>query len=356
MPVVRIFYRRDIAMKRRGLILLMVLIPFATTNAGTGVAKYAGEFISLGVGGRALGMGGAFVALANDVTAGYWNPAGLSHIEYPQIALMHDERYGSLVNYDYGSVAIPVGAFTSWGFSVIRLGVDDIPDTRNAGIDANGNLTYDPNQFSRIDPSRVTYFNAADWAFYVTYSKKSSEEFSYGANLKVIRRELGDASATGLGIDIGVWYTPFDNMVLGANLQDVTTTFLAWNTGTNELISPTMKVGSAYFIEAFGGRFAPAVDFDVRFENRKYASTAHLGPVSFDLHTGLEFQFKNLIALRAGYNDVKQMSFGAGIRLPKLNIDYSFARFATADRLDDTHRISLMFTLEADQFKRIGGY
>lgn len=330
----------------------------AATAGGTSVGKYAGEFISLGVGGRALGMGGAFVALANDVTAGYWNPAGLSRINYPQVALMHDERYGSLVNYDYGAVALPVGTNTSWGFSVIRLGVDDIQDTRKAGIDANGNYTEDPAQFTRIDPSKVTYFNAADWAFYVTYSKKQSEDFSYGANVKIIRRELGEASATGIGLDVGVWYMPMDNVMLGANLQDVTTTFLAWNTGTNELISPTMKIGSAYLIDAFGGRFAPAIDFDIRFEGRKTASTFALGPVSFDAHIGTEFMFRDVVAFRIGYNDVKQVSFGAGLHFPKLHIDYSFARFAQSatDRLGDTHRISLMFTLEAEQFKRVEEY
>ncbi|MEK9136891.1 MAG: UPF0164 family protein, partial [Bacteroidota bacterium] len=89
-------------MRTRGLLVAMLIA--ASAVAGTGVAKYAGEFISLGVGGRALGMGGAFVALANDVTAGYWNPAGLSHIYYPQFTLMHDEQFGSLVNYDYGAV------------------------------------------------------------------------------------------------------------------------------------------------------------------------------------------------------------------------------------------------------------
>lgn len=325
---------------------------------GTGVAKYAGEFMSLGVGGRALGMGGAFVALANDVTAGYWNPAGLSHINYPQLTLMHDERYGSLVNYDYAAIGLPIGPTTSWGVSVIRLGVDDIPDTRKAGIDANGNYTEDPTKFTRIDPSKVTYFNAADWAFYVTYSKKQSEDFSYGANLKIIRRDLGEASATGIGLDVGVWYTPMDNVLLGANLQDVTTTFLAWNTGTNELISPTMKIGTAYLIEAFGGRFAPALDFDIRFENRKSASTFAVGPVSFDAHIGTEFLFKDVVAFRLGYNDVKQISFGAGLHLPKLNIDYSFARFAgsASETLEGTHRISLIFTLEAEQFRRVDGY
>ena len=75
--------------------------------------------------------------------------------------------------------------------------------------------------------------------------------------------------------------------------------------------------------------------------------------MSLDLHGGLEFQFKNLIALRAGYSDVKQVTMGAGIRFPKLNIDYSFAKFDGVNQLDNTHRISVMFTLEADQFKRV---
>jgi hypothetical protein len=334
-------------------VLVLLCVPLWAAAAGTGVAKYAGEFISLGVGGRALAMGGAYVALANDVTAGYWNPAGLSSISYPQIILMHDEQFGSLVNHDYGAVAFPVGSRSSVGISLIRLGVDDIPDTRNAGVDINGNLTYDPTQFSRVDPDRVTYFNAADWALYLTYARKHSDDFSYGANIKLIRRELGGNGATGIGFDLGICYTPFDNVLLGANLQDVTTTFLAWDTGRNELISPTLKVGTAYLIEAFGGRFAPAIDMDLRFENRRSASTFSLGPVSFDVHTGMEFLFKDLVALRVGYSDVKQLTLGAGVHLPKLNIDYSFVKFDGINQLGNTHRISMTFTLESDQFRRV---
>ena len=333
-------------------VMIAAVIPWCLAGAGTGVAKYAGEFISLGVGGRALAMGGAFVALANDVTAGYWNPAGLSRINYPQFILMHDEQLGRLVNHDYGAVAIPFGPRTSLGLSVIRVGVDDIADTRNAGVDQNGNLTYDPALFSRVDPNRVTYFNAADWAVYLTYARKYSEDLSFGANVKLIRRELGDHSANGIGFDLGVRYALFDDFVLGANFQDITTTLLAWDTGKNELIAPTMKVGSAYFIDLFGGRLAPAVDVDFRFENRRSASTAHLGGISLDLHGGMEFQFKDLIALRVGYSDVKQITMGAGVHFPKLNIDYSFAKFDGVNQLDNTHRISVMFTLEADQFKR----
>lgn len=332
------------------LALASPIFPQGTTS----VAKYAGEFIAIGVGGRALGLGSAYVALANDVTAGYWNPAGLSKIMYPQITLMHDERFAGLVNYDYGAVALPVGASATLGFSVIRLGVDNIPNTQNAGIDANGNpLPPDEWQnFVRLDPSRITYFNAADWAFYLSYAKRSTEKFSYGASLKVIRRVLGDGSATGLGFDVGAQYLLGERLALGANFQDITTTLVAWSTGRNELISPTLKLGSAYFIDALSGRFAPAFDVDMRFENRATASEAHIGRLSMDFHGGLEFDFKEIVALRVGYSDIKELNIGAGIHLPKFDIDYSFAKFNNTEQLGNTHRISLTFTLQAEQFAR----
>ena len=87
----------------------LILFVFNNLFSQTEIGKYSGEFLSLGVGGRALGMGGASVAVANDITAGYWNPAGLAHMNYPQISLMHEEHFGSLVNYNYAAVAIPYG-------------------------------------------------------------------------------------------------------------------------------------------------------------------------------------------------------------------------------------------------------
>ncbi len=337
-------------MKRTMGLWALALLCSPMVFAGSG--KYAGEFLAIGVGGRALGMGGAAVALTSDATAGFWNPANLARIDYPQIVLMHNEQFGSLLNHDYGAVAIPFGPFTSLGLSVIRLGIDDIADTRAAGVDANGNLTYDLTQFSRVDPSRVTYFNAADWAFLFTYARRVTPGFSYGANLKYIRRELGDNSANGIGVDVGVWYRPTEDLFLGATVQDVTTTLIAWDTGTNELISPTVKVGGAYQIAALGGRFVPALDVDVRFENRGSVSMIHVGPVSADLHSGVEYQFKDLLFLRGGYSDVKQLTLGAGLRFPKLAIDYSFAKFGSQNDIGNSHRISILFTLETDQFKR----
>lgn len=334
-------------------LLLLALVSLIAIQDGFSQGsgnKYAGEFLSIGVGGRPRGMGGAYVALVNDVTAGYWNPGSLAKINYPQFSLMHDAQFGNLVNYDYGSVGIPFGKNSSLGISLIRMGVDDIADTRNALIDLNGNGTLDPGE--RIDPDKITYFNASDYAVYLTYSKKQSDKFSYGANLKIIRRNLADEGAWGLGFDIGATYNPFGRFFLGANLMDLTTTYLSWSTGKKEVITPTAKLGTAYQIDFLKGTLTPAVDFDVRFENRRSSANANLGPVSFDMHAGVEYSFRNLISIRTGYSDLGNLTLGAGVKLPKINIDYSFSKFDGLEELGNSHLISLIFTLEDEKFQR----
>jgi hypothetical protein len=334
-------------------IFLCILILWQSASAQK-IAKYAGEFLSIGVGGRALGLGSAYSALANDVSAGYWNPAALSRIGYPEFMLMHDERFGGMLNYDFGAAAVPFDSCTTFGISVMRLGVDGISDSRDAGVDINGNPV-PRGQYEnavRLDESKITYFNSADWAVYFTYARISQDGIMYGINLKVLRRTMAEFSATGIGFDIGLLYSPAENWYVAANAQDITTTLVAWSQGTNELISPTLKLGTAYFFDLFSGRFAPTIDVDVRFENRQFASIARLGPVSFDPHLGLEFDFKKIIALRIGYNDIKQLTLGAGLHLRKMDIDYSFARFGADNDLGDTHRISLRLILQDDRFAR----
>lgn len=345
-------------------IVLAGIIILSFVQAQTVIGKYAGEFMAIGVGGRALGMGGAYVAAGGDVTSGYWNPAGLARINYPQGVLMHQELFGSIVNYNYAAVAIPYEEDMTFAVSAVRLSIDGIPDTRNAGRDRETGEVIDYNDPAwriihpnwDLDVSKITEFNNTDWAFYLSFAKRYSEDFYWGANVKIIRRDLAEYSATGIGFDVGAWYSPYENLFLGANLQDITTTYVAWSTGRNELISPTAKIGAAYQLKFLGLNFLPALDFDVRFEGREFASNFNVGPVSFDVHSGLEIDYANTIAIRGGYNDLKQFTIGAGIKLPKLNIDYSFARFnqSELERLDDSHKISLILTLEELRFLRKG--
>jgi hypothetical protein len=346
-------------------IMMAVLVTVSMSVADVKIGKYAGEFMAIGVGGRALGMGSAYTGLASDVTAGYWNPAGLARIMYPEIALMHDERYGNLVNYDYAAAALPFGSnsvnaatglieyrASSLGISLVRMGIDEIYDTRKAWNDINGNGLFDDGSSMRPDYNSITSFNAADYALYLTYARQSSENLYYGVNLKLIRRNIGEFHGTGIGFDAGILYLPTERLFLGANVQDVTTTLVAWSTGTNELISPTVKLGAAYRINALGGTIIPALGADMRFENRRFASRMHVGSISLDPVFGLEYEYKNAFALRAGYNDVGSVTVGAGIHLRKLDIDYSFAKFDANDELGNTHRISLRIMLEEEKFRR----
>ena len=99
--------------------------------------KYAGEFLKIPVGARAVGMGGAFVAVADDATAPWWNPAGMIYLPFREAVVQHQEQFGSLVNHDYAGAVFPLGGPSgrqaALGINLIRVGVDDIPITPRPG-------------------------------------------------------------------------------------------------------------------------------------------------------------------------------------------------------------------------------
>ncbi|MDH7516073.1 MAG: PorV/PorQ family protein [Bacteroidota bacterium] len=320
----------------------------------TGIAKYAGEFMATGFGGRALALGGAYSAAANDVTAAYWNPAGLMAIRYPEIGLMYEQRYGGLLNYNYGGVAWPLDPKYTIALSVTRVGIDDNDDTRNALIDLNGNGVWDEGE--RLDNSKIKKFNVADWVAYLTYAFNARERLNLGVNMKLVARTMGGsvgASAYGIGFDVGAQYALDEWATVGVTVQDVTTTLIAWSTGTNDLVSPTVKVGGAYRFDFLGGTIMPALDIDIMGENRRTASLAHIGPVSMNPRAGIEYQFRNLFAIRAGMNDTQNFTVGAGVHLPKLFLDYAFGQSPLSSEFkEQSHRISIRLSLEEKRFFR----
>ncbi|MBC8145177.1 MAG: PorV/PorQ family protein [bacterium] len=315
-------------------------------------AKYASEFLSFGAGARSGALGGAGTALNSDVTAGYYNPAGLSGIKHLQAAIFHESRFSGEINYDYIGAALPLDSLQTFAVSAIRLGYDDIPDTRDALIDPNGNGRIDDGD--RIDPTRVKYGGASDWAIFGSYARRVNDKLSVGGNLKLLYKTVLDHIAWGLGIDLSAHYTPVDNLSLGATLADATKSLMTWDTGNQEFLVPQLKLGAAYRYDITDDHgVMPILDVVLRFEGRETATMLDLGLASADIGTGLEYSYRDRVFVRGGYSELGQLTVGAGVKLPKLNIDYAFLRPRSEDAsFGSTHRVSLRLTLEEDRFAR----
>jgi hypothetical protein len=331
-------------MSQRNLLFLLSFGIFASANAQA--PKYSNEFLNIGVGARALGMSNAYVTSVNDVTAGYWNPAGLHGIgDQRQVALMHSEYFAGIAKYDYGAFATRLDSASVLGVSLIRFGVDDIPNTTEL-IDANGNVDYD----------RITTFSAVDWGFLVSYAKDLKiPGLHVGGSAKIIRRKVGDfAGAWGFGIDAGAQYD-YKKWKFAAMARDVTSTFNAWSynlsdetkavfvqTGNEipengvEITLPKLLLGAARRFE-LGKKISllAELDLDNTFDGKRNVLVKSKA-ISMDPHIGLEAGYMDMIYLRAGLGNIQsytdpegkriktiQPNIGVGVRIKSVYIDYA---------------------------------
>ena len=184
--------------------------------------SHAAEFLSHGVGARALGMGSSFVSIADDATAAYWNPAGLAQIRRRAFAMMYSDSFGTaeggflskgLVEYNFASYVQQIEGIGSVGVSWIRLGVDDIPHTTFVDTNGNGRLgdfldkdgdgVKDPGELYIDRPEIAGYFSNVDNALLVSYARQVRPNFSIGGNLKLLRQSLFENSGNGFGLRSG---------------------------------------------------------------------------------------------------------------------------------------------------------
>ena len=310
--------------------------------AGQSIAKYAGEFLTIGVGARPQALGASYTAIADGAVASYWNPAGIGQTAYGQISLMHAEHFAGELKYDFVGMILPGPGGNKMGVSIIRLGIDGIPDTRNALIDsvqANGRI----DAGERLNINKITYFSNSDWTVLFTFARGSNSSRLFGSNIKIIKRSIGSYNAWGIGFDIGILYKLHERFTIGANLMDATSTVVVWNTGRKELISPLLKVGGCYTYnnEKRNIRILPVADADIRFEGRHFTGQYHVGEISINMHYGLELQYAYRLSFRAGYDDLKQVSIGTGIHVRNMYVDYAYTGFEQYSELGSTHKISM---------------
>ncbi len=342
---------------RGAFLLSLIVMLFAVPAQAT---KYAGAFMENGGGARALGMGGAFTAVADDPSATFWNPAGLATIGEREILLMHSERFGDLIDRDFVSYTQPVswnilgGSSSGIGLSVIRLGIDDIPFTNDEladylDLDENGLIS--PDEYHRLlDPEAQDLIELkSDQEFALMFSYgETLGAWQMGATVKFIHQSIGKFSSMGVGADLAmlrpqVWR----RLDFGIKFQDLTTTYLSWSTGRNELITPAIVPGLAWRqpLPDWNMDFTLAGSLETRFDHRGDADQFDAGAYSANSHLGLEVGFSRKVFLRTGYDsgfDAGNVTAGVGFRIDPLTVDYAYA----GDSLDIdevTHRISLSF-------------
>jgi hypothetical protein len=351
---------------------LALLAPAGLTLHAQDAPKYSNEFLAIGVGARALGMGGSYIGTASDVTSGYWNPAGLLGVRGDlQVGAMHNEYFAGIGKYDYIGLAKPIDTASTLGFSVLRFGVDDIPNTIDL-IDENGQVDYD----------RITTFSAADHAFLLSYARKLRVRgLKVGGNAKVIYRRVGDfAKAWGFGLDAGAQYDA-GKWRVAAVARDVTGTFNAWSysldqrtievfqqtlnelpeNGT-EVTLPRLVLGAAREFKV-GSKFGIIAELDLEntFDGKRNTLLA-TDAWSGDPRLGLELGYAGVVFVRMGMNNIQyvtdidynekltvQPNLGLGLKIKNVAIDYALSRIVNTD-----DAFTNVFSLRFDIFKKTG--
>ena len=325
--------------------IALLIVIFVASSAWAG--KYVAEFLEIGSGVRAAGMGNAFIAINDDPSALWWNPASLGWIKTPQVYAMHALLYDQMYLLDAFASRFKVSKL-SFGISLIRLSTDRIPFTRDDGYfdygvdgipgtgdQGEGNGVWDPGE--PVDPSAIELRSEADYAGWLGIAARLSEKLALGANLKIIRQDIGGYTNLGYGSDLGAMYEG-KNYKLAISLLDFPGTRLKWSTNFVENKLPTARIGGLYQRSLWGRGISglAAFDLEMKFEGYEDAVLGHIGDVSFDPHVGLEVSFWNVFYLRGGL-DRRDLSAGAGIRLGLVRIDYAFV----ASSIDNVHRIGL---------------
>jgi hypothetical protein len=327
-----------------------ILCGFSTSSqaAFTKLGMSGAQFLKIGV-GRPTGMGDAFVAVADDASATYWNPAGIALIDKNEFLFNHID-WISDINHEYVAFVAPTTA-GNFGFAVTALTMGDIEETT-------------------IDEEQGTgrTFTASDLCLGITYARRFSDKFSFGASAKVMQEQVWDMVSPGVAFDFGVHYnTGWRSLRLGMAISNFgpdvrfsgkqlqfdydpawewpwTRTPLAGELLTETYPLPVLfRFGAAYdVLDTKNMRLTAAADL------------VHYNDVNEKVNLGLEYNIYGF-KLRGGYvlnTDAAYadelgwssgLSAGAGIALRpfsrlNLELDYGYRNLA---RLGASHRLNI---------------
>jgi hypothetical protein len=273
-------------------------------------------FLKLGVGARAIAMGDAYTAVGGDAASIYWNPAGTVSVDGTDVGLMHAEWFQG-IRYEFVGAVRSDGS-QGFGLSVVGLYMDDLE--RREGP------TSEP----------IGHFGVFDFAFTGNYSRRLTESFDVGGSVKYLHQKIDAELARGVAVDLGAIYRlpMVTGLSAGVSVQNLgpQMSFIE-----DKFDLPVLyKVGAAY------GAPVPALSGDLLVTGDVVLPNDGDAKV----HVGIEFEYSEMFALRAGYRtgwDNQNISVGFGTKVRGVRIDYAYVPFYSD--LGDTHRVSLGFSL-----------
>lgn len=325
------------------LLLLQTWLWGQTQNYRENVSKRgttAATFLEIGVGSRALSMGGAFTALSDDPTAIYWNIGGLGKIKRSGVVFNHTEWIAD-TRFDFLGAAFKLGRWGTLGLSLTSLGMDEMEVTTVEEPEGTGQT-----------------FSAGDIAFSLGYAFNLTDRFSIGLNPKVIRQSIWEMYATGFAVDVGVHYiTPFSGITLGFAMTNFGTKMRL--DGHNTRILYDLVPGSSGNNDRVPAkletdRWPLPLNFRIGILYKMMDTPAHKLNLEVDaahpnndyesVNIGVEYVFQQKVALRGGYKSLflkdseESLTLGAGVNYPimgnvMLHVDFAYADFGLLENI-----------------------
>ena len=331
--------------------VLIMLLATSLFGQATDVSKRgttAAPFLSIGQGTRATGMGSAYVALANDPSALYWNPAGITKVNGVGFLVDHTKWFAD-IDYNFIGITYNLGDFGTIGASFTTSNIGEMNVTTIEKPEGTGET-----------------FTATDAAFSFAWAIQLTENFSIGFNPKFVYQNIWKTSSTAIAIDLGVQYvTPFDGMILGMSISNFGTKMKLEGNSTLVLYDPDPNsTGNNGNIPAYleTDSWELPVNFRVGIAYEPLKLDMHKIVIAVDaLHVsdnyesvniGGEYTFNDLFSVRGGYKSLflkdseETFSLGAGIKQLLLGnvavqFDYAYQDFG---RLDNIQKFSVSIT------------
>jgi len=337
-----------------------------------GAQVYQNEFLAIGIGARGQAMMNANVASSNDVFSTYWNPAGLTRIEAPlQVGAMHAEWFTGAVKHDYLGIAKSLDTTNQSfiGLSVIRNGVDNIPNTLNL-YDANGAINYD----------NISEFSYASYGIFLSYARAlNNPNWRVGGNAKILFSQAGPfGKAWGIGVDLSILYEK-NGFLFSVMGRDITTTYNRWTfTFTDEqkaIFEQTNNAIISASTEITRPSVIPAIGY--RWQFNKYSLLAEtMGHMTIDGQRnvlvssrsfnidpalGIELGYNQLVFIRGGVGNFQRVrniinpdtrdltlrpAFGLGLVFGRLMIDYALTNVGQSANNRYSHIFSAVLSFK----------